>query len=149
MIEVYGDIWFYKADCVVITTNGDINSKGAAVMGKGVALQAKERFSRVEFQIARAIQNQGNHLYMMGDICTFPVKHHWWEKADIELIRRSTSELKRLAKDCSDITFVLVRPGCGSGQLTWSAVLPIVKGLPDNVHIITNEMEEVIMTKAR
>lgn len=39
MREEPGDIWDHR--CIAITTNGDTNRLGQAVMGRGVALQAK------------------------------------------------------------------------------------------------------------
>ena len=44
MKEVTGNIWDYPADIVCITTNGSTTRNGSAVMGKGIALQAKERY---------------------------------------------------------------------------------------------------------
>ena len=47
MKEIVGDIWDYcgKTGYMIgITTNGEIRKDGKAVMGKVIALQAKERF---------------------------------------------------------------------------------------------------------
>jgi len=43
MKEVIGNIWNYynKGNWIVITTNGTIKKNGEAVMGRGVALEAK------------------------------------------------------------------------------------------------------------
>lgn len=137
MKEVLGNIWDYPADCICITTNGSVRNDGCAVMGRGVALQAKHRVPGIDFKIGAAIRTRGNHLYMMGDYCTFPVKHRWQEMADLELIKQSTQELDLLARQqFPGYIFVLPRPGCGNGQRTWEEVKPIVSILPDNVHII-------------
>ena len=39
MKEITGDLWTIKADARVIPTNGTVRRDGAAVMGRGVALQ--------------------------------------------------------------------------------------------------------------
>ena len=40
MNEVNGNLWDSNADIIVITTNGAVRKDGAAIMGRGVALQA-------------------------------------------------------------------------------------------------------------
>ena len=144
MKEVFGNIWDYPADYVVITTNGDVRRDGAAVMGRGVALQAKSNFPGMEYLLGKALQLFGSHVRYLesgrGVIVMFPVKHHWREKADLALIAQSAVELTVLAMLHPDKTFVLPRPGCGNGGLTWKQVKPIIESvLPDNVHVITLE----------
>src|SRR3990167_843821 len=120
MKEVFSDIWTLadrlrlegKSICVCITTNGVVRSDGACVMGRGIALQATLKAPGIAYRIGEAIKKQGNHLYMMGDYCTFPVKHKWWELADLELIKDSAGELLSLALLYPEITFLLPRPGC-------------------------------------
>lgn len=45
MKETFGNIWELAKpyDGIVITTNGYVNKRGEAVMGKGIAYQAKQR----------------------------------------------------------------------------------------------------------
>jgi hypothetical protein len=141
MIEIYGDIWDTKCDVICLTTNGDIKKNGAAVMGRGVAYQAKVRYPGIEHEIGSVLKDRGNHVSFVGfrnePFIVFPVKHHWHEKADLELIARSTSELEEAIQDISSLSFVLPRPGCGNGQRTWEGVKPIVEVLPDNVYVIS------------
>lgn len=148
MIEAFGDLWDYPADVICITTNGDVRTDGAAVMGRGVALQAAKRYPGIEYELGRRIINgAGNHVLLIPSeslwlILAFPVKRHWYEKASPELIARSVAELRALIGDNSNLTYVLPRPGCGNGQLAWADVRPLLLGLPDNVHVITDEMEQ-------
>ena len=46
MKEITGDIWDYhkQGHWIVITTNGTVKSNGEAVMGRGIALQARAKF---------------------------------------------------------------------------------------------------------
>ena len=136
MKDVYGNVWDYAADVVCITTNGFIKRNGAAVMGRGVAKQALIRYPGVDVVLAKNLKDNGNHVsHLYAGLLAFPVKHNWWEPADMVLIARSAAELARLVD--LGLTYVLPRPGCGNGQLSWEDVRPVIKDLlPDNVHVI-------------
>lgn len=56
----------------------------------------------------------------------FPVKHAWYEPADLDLIRQSAIELLTLTAAQGWKTVLLPRPGCGNGQLTWDQVRPVI-----------------------
>ncbi len=135
MLEVRGDIWdFHKGGhWVCITTNGKRNLRGRAVMGRGVALQAAERWPELPVVVGNHIAEQGNHLagFMKYKLITFPVKHDWRDKADLELIERSAQELV-MAADMEGIyqggmRICLPRPGCGNGGLKWEEVEPVLE----------------------
>lgn len=148
---VYGDLWDYRADVVCITTNGSVNVNGEAVMGRGVAAQAKSHYP----WLPRALGDRMSqdvpgrpmiHLIAAGPIISgprallsFPVKYTWREKASLELIRRSAQQLCELVADYPQWVFVLPRPGCGNGGLSWETVAPLLADLPDNVHVIDRE----------
>lgn len=88
----------------------------------------------------RLLREGNNVLYFpTRSLFTFPVKHRWYEKADLELIRRSVVQFGWVVTHASQVEniFVMPRPGCGFGRLTWEEVRPIVAVLPDNVHVIT------------
>ncbi len=141
MQEVYGDFWEYPARYKFITTNSIINKRGELVMGRGIALQFKQRFPNGALLAARAVEERGNTVsYLMEHdsvkYYTFPVMHHWREVADILLIDQSAKVFPAGATTNPDSIFLLPRPGCGNGQLIWENVKPILEFLPDNVHII-------------
>jgi hypothetical protein len=141
---VYGDIWEYPADVVCITTNGSVKKNGELVMGRGMALQATERFPGLAAVAGSAVSEYGNHVIILDHydklLVTFPVKHRSREAADPELISQSATELDELARGFySPLIIVLPRPGCGNGQLTWDVVRPLIEFLPDNVHVITRK----------
>ena len=144
MTEVYGNLWDYVDlpwHVVCITTNGSINSSGRAVMGRGCALEAKTRYPKIARELAEKITANGNVVQSLvaGDveIISFPVKHKWFERADVKLIEKSADRLREIAMNHTDLNFVLPRPGCGNGHLLWLEVKPIVDKLPDNVLVIT------------
>jgi hypothetical protein len=160
MIEVVGDVWTYPADYHCITTNGDVNARGRAVMGRGVAKQACERFPDVDQMLAYLLKRRGNHVHLLGTrapfspascksghtLVSFPTKHHWRERADLDLIAQSCTELAELvaAEDQREGVarptqcVVLPRPGCANGQRDWlTEVKPILEDLlDDRFHII-------------
>src|SRR3990167_6251952 len=96
MLEVQGNLWTFSADWRVITTNGFVRSDGKAVMGRGVALQAAQKFTNLACEFGGLLKVHGNHVMGFPDyrLLTMPVKHNWYEKADLELIERSCQELK-------------------------------------------------------
>ncbi len=145
MKEVTGDIWSYPARIRCITTNGDINKAGLAVMGRGVALQATQRWPHIRKTLATYLLADGNKVHNLGAfsvgsgdilIYSFPVKHHWHEKADVSLIVQSAQELVEIVGSYSD-PIVLPKPGCGNGQLDWIMVKPWIEDiLDDRFHVI-------------
>ena len=155
MIEVKGNLWDYESDAVVITTNGYVKGNGEAVMGAGCAAEAKNKFPSLPSHLGRHLREQGNTLCIFWgmirgyngedgteweqDLITFPVKHNWWEKADLDLIEKSSFKLRDWANECPHWKKILMpRPGCGNGGLDWGNVKPILeKYLDDRFFVIT------------
>lgn len=146
MRERTGDLFeaAREADALVVTTNGAVRADGCAVMGRGVAKQAADRWPWLSKALGYRLKN-GNHLYVWrpdesGErfyIATFPVKHHWRETADLELIRSSVGELGLFADvHRQDVrTVVLPRLGCGNGGLLWRPVT-VNQGEPDEYELV-------------
>jgi hypothetical protein len=159
--EIKGNLWDYFGEdgklsqwkpenakfVVLITTNGTIKKNGEAVMGRGCAAEAKKLMPSLPADLGSHIRERGNIVMqpMGGDdayeeacLWTFPVKHNWWEKADLELIRKSALRLKTIAKNSKGFTFILPRPGCGNGGLRWKDVKVVLEEvkLPRNVWVI-------------
>ena len=142
MKVLVGDIWKVQTDFRGVTTNGFVTRAGNAVMGRGVALQAKRRFPGIERQLGKAITGGGNRVHML-DPClfSFPVKHNWWQRADPDLIHRSVGELKELADRLPDRSFAIPLPGTGNGGLKPEEVWPLLQDLPDNVVVVVYDPE--------
>src|SRR5579859_3690990 len=100
MKEITGNLWMSHAtgQLIAITTNGDVNSQGRAVMGRGVAKQAATRYPYFPIEVANHIKQRGNHVHLFPQLSlvTYPVKHHWNEIADLDLIVRGARELVEL-----------------------------------------------------
>jgi hypothetical protein len=151
MLEEFGDFWTIQGDARCITTNGALRANGDAIMGKGIALQTKQRYPRIETTLGRLIQKYGNRVFYIGHgLISFPTKHHWRDhESDIELIKRSAMELVSLfkgdvpIKNKSNRRILLTRPGCGSGNLSWTEVRPILQTiLNSNEFIVINDYDD-------
>ena len=93
-------------EAVAVTTNGIVKSDSRAVMGRGIAREADIRFS-IGLQLAGYLKKYGNRAFCMGTkrdaktghvmlVLTFPTKHDWRGKSDLELIRASAIQLVEL-----------------------------------------------------
>ena len=142
MIEIFGNIFEQDdADAICITTNGVVNKYGEAVMGRGVARQAKELWPELPRMLAEDLIKTGNQVYLYWppsfwsennskpyDIITFPTKHKWQEKADVQLILRSLKQLIHIIHQNRYEKVVLPRPGCSNGGLDWDRIVkPAIK----------------------
>lgn len=148
-----------KVDWACIPTNGQIRL-GRAVMGRGVAEQAKTRWPSVPGILANEMSKGGNVPHFIGYVdqslrhsfqwppwpglkltwlYSFPTKHHWKDPSDMGLILQSARLLMREAEDF-DIDIAIPRPGCGHGGLEWEDVrADLKKVLDDRFTIITNQ----------
>src|SRR5271163_955499 len=151
MIESSFDIWVYHnqpGNIVCITTNGFVKTNGQAVMGRGCALEAKQRFPDLPLRFGIYLKRQGNtagYVFPSGHayddkLLVFPVKHNWWETADLGLIAKSRTFLCGEAIHNPDIIYHLPRPGCGNGKLDWETVEPYLEILPNNVVVHHKEL---------
>lgn len=143
MKKAYGNIWDYYNEYsnngwIVIPTNGVVKENGNAVMGRGLALQAKETFTLLPSQLGKKIKLYGNHVYPFNEynIFSFPTKEHYNDKSTLYLIERSTYELKDMTEDYDGIKVYLPQVGCGSGGLYWREVEPILSILDDKFTVI-------------
>lgn len=99
-------------------------------MGKGIALEARERYPELPAQLGRNIKATGNTVYIFLEhgLITFPTKENYWEQASLALIERSARCLKNLVTDLGMKNRILIpRPGCGAGRLQWKQVKPVLE----------------------
>lgn len=158
MLEAYGDIWeigyewFHQGKDVgiTITTNGFYRKDGKAVMGRGVAKEAAERFPWLPINLGSHLKYNGNIPVWYGAdfnpdtggsivILTFPVKPQygprgemgWKAKADLNLIKESADYLASQAWQIPN-NILVPRPGCGNGGLKWEQVKPVIEPILDD-----------------
>lgn len=127
----------------MITTNPIRRQDGAVVMGRGIALEAKTRFPQLPYNFGEALDELHPEIdqayvgpigrYDDVPVWFFMVKDHWKQPARLDIIERSVFYLKHGFEFTSriDLNF----PGIGNGHLKREDVLPLLEGLPDNVHI--------------
>ena len=151
MIEQITDLWSLPCEARCITTNGTIKTDGRAVMGRGVAKQATERYVGIAKLLGAHLREHGNHVGILAltddpehgppiPLVSFPVKHLWDQWADLDLIGRSADELVALTDRRGWARVVLPRPGCNNGKRNWEQeVRPILAPiLDDRFVVVTN-----------
>ncbi len=140
MIEVTGDMFEDYLDpgvAYVVTTNGYVRNNGTAVMGAGTAKDAAQLHKDLPRILGDLILAHGNRPYLLPyGFVSLPVKHHWKEKADLDLIDTSLMllwELYELYFRNKEV--YLPRPGCGNGGLSWYHVRPLVENYFPNATV--------------
>lgn len=140
MIELPGraDLWEYHDQdrYVVIPTNGTVRRDGKLVMGRGLAAQAAKRWPKIQGILGDYVKKHGSRVFFVDDddfhIFSFPVKEHWRDRADLQLIQQSAQDLAALIQDLNARTrfqineVYLPRVGCGNGRLEWESVRPVL-----------------------
>lgn len=141
MREVKGDLWDYHTAgyWIGITTNGYVNRRGEAVMGRGIAEQAAKRFPGIKKELGDSLKIHGNLVLVFADLrlYTFPVKHIWNQIADLDLIVSSCQQLATFV-DESGIDAAISRPGCGNGRLDWEVVWYVIEPILGNRVLIVD-----------
>jgi len=149
LIERIADLWEEPCDARCITTNGFIKNNGKLVMGAGVAGQAQARYPLFPKIAGSVVKQYGNHVFpfspeemrtnLLGEqpdsakwFITYPVKHVWYEIADLDLIERSAHELMNVIDQLGLEKVLLPLPGCGNGKLLWSEVKPVIMPILDH-----------------
>ncbi|MGL5836842.1 MAG: hypothetical protein ACRC1Z_26970 [Waterburya sp.] len=151
MLEITGNIfdlnsWSRKPTtpkiALCVTTNGVVKADGQAVMGAGMAKAFTMIYPQLPMVLGQKLAHSGNRVhYLLTDsnvhILSFPTKHHWRDSSDLALIENSARSMAELATLKPHCTFILTRPGCGLGRLSWSVVRNLIAPiLPDNCWVI-------------
>ncbi len=121
-----------------------VNTVG--VMGKGIALQFKEKFDE-NYKLYRkaAEDNQiktgkvfiipTNRMDGVKWIINFPTKKHWRNPSKLEYIIEGLDDLIERIKTLDIRSLAMPPLGCGNGGLEWETVKPIIiekfKSLPE------------------
>lgn len=129
-------------DLYLFTGNRYITAKGKLVMGRGAALQCRDVYPGVDKDLADKISKgklSPNYFVKFTQLDkdqylgAFQVKNNFADKAELEIIKRSTYILKWFAIDKPHLNFHMNFPGIGYGGLPYESIIPIVQELPDNV----------------
>lgn len=142
MTAIKGDIWDFhrRGKWVCITTNGYVKGNGECVMGRGTAQQAARKFKNLPYELGNMIKLHGNHVHVFPKyrVITFPVKHNWFDDADLELIKASADELMEALEHLGNGPVYLPKPGCGNGNLKWTAVWMVIDPILDDRVVIVD-----------
>jgi hypothetical protein len=149
MREIQGNIWDYHTGYipVVITTNCDINSQGNAIMGKGIALEAKKKFPKLPLFLAQHIKRFYDKVKFFPEYNIFclPTKEHYWENSNLLLIEEGILNLRSIVNWYNEFSesmmkkVYLPRLGCGCGNLKWENVKPLIETYLDDRFIVINK----------
>lgn len=152
MLEEQCNIWdkYDSGEWICILTNCNTNSRGEAIMGRGIAAEAKARFPELPKLIGSLIGNPNTtvcttDVYPLGKhrMVVFPTKYNYWEPSSIDLIVGSCKQLVRYIQGnylvCDGVLssrVYLPRPGCGNGGLEWDYVKRHIDSLLDDRVIV-------------
>ena len=128
----HGDLLNQEVDAIVNTVNT------VGVMGKGIALQFKQKWPENFKAYAKACEREEikpgkMFIYDAGGllrpryIINFPTKRHWREPSRIEDIDAGLKDLVEQVKDLKIKSIALPPLGCGNGGLDWSDVRPRIE----------------------
>ena len=150
MKEITGNIWEVEGDWICIPTNGFVKSDGTAVMGRGLAKQARQKFPGIEITLGRSLIATGNIIHVLRRkekepvLLSFPTKEDWRDPADLELIQNSCRELRSYWRgaqlvDKNPKTVLLPRVGSGNGRLEWPKVKALLEvELPEDSFVVVS-----------
>ncbi len=132
LTEETGDLveFWRRGNAIGITTNGFVKNNGECVMGRGIALSINKAIPGFARELGDRITLYGNVPFWFEEhrIWTFPVKHHWRQEADIELIKESAGCIVGMNRLFWQIDYLdFPRPGCGNGRLSWTNVKKEIK----------------------
>ena len=135
IIVSIGDIWDWhnpnKKQFICIPTNQTVSKQGNAVMGRGIAFQAATKFPKLKKDYGKLLLNNktmnGFYIFSKYGLITMPVKKHFKDQANIELINGSMENLSLLLDMNNTIKSVAIPMlGCGFGGLLYEKVLPVL-----------------------
>lgn len=137
-----GNIWDRDEDTlVVVPTNLTVGKwSGRAVMGAGLAKQAAAKYPDLPYDLGKWIREHPTSrvlVWMQGGLICFPVKHRWEDDADLNLIRESARDLRRVI-GAYGFRVQMPKVGCGNGGLSWKDVERVLdeEGLTDLVEVV-------------
>jgi O-acetyl-ADP-ribose deacetylase (regulator of RNase III) len=150
---------YIKGNLLVAPTQALVNTVNTmGVMGKGIALQFKERFpeNRVayerackagEVKIGKMLVVPENTTSGEKIIINFPTKTEWFKKSKYSYIEEGLIDLVHVIKEFNIKSIAIPPLGCGNGGLQWTKVKIMIENhledLPD-VDILIYEPNDAV-----
>lgn len=121
-----------KVDALVNTVNC------VGIMGKGIALQFKQRWPENfkayasacktgDVKIGKMFSFNLNNADKPNFIINFPTKVHWKNKSELSYITEGLDDLIKVIRELKIKSIAIPALGCGNGNLDWDIVFPIIK----------------------
>lgn len=150
---ITGNLFESNAEALVNTVNT------VGVMGKGVALQFKERFpanyklyesacKKGEVQIGRMFITSTDSLMNPKWIINFPTKKHWMHKSSYEFIEAGLNDLASQIQKLNIQSIAIPSLGAGQGGLNWEKVKEIIQVKLGHLCIDIRVFEPVNLVKS-
>ena len=150
--NAFSNPYLEQVDAIVITTNTSTKRNGKAVMGVGIAKDAKSRFHGIDEDLGSLIRDKGsvvfpirNEKFSIGknykeiSIVSFPTKYYWWEQSTLTIVEESLKKLVDLTNEKGWKKVILPRPGVGAGKLSWDSVKPLLEKHLDERFLVINK----------
>jgi len=128
---IKGDIFLAETDAIINTVNT------VGVMGKGIALQFKQRFPENYLLYKKACDNQEliigklliteNHSLFFKYIINFPTKIHWKQASEYTYISQGLIALTEKIKELNIKSIAIPPLGAGNGKLDWEKVKLLIE----------------------
>ncbi|WKN46225.1 type II toxin-antitoxin system antitoxin DNA ADP-ribosyl glycohydrolase DarG [Tunicatimonas pelagia] len=149
---IKGNLLESEAEALVNT----VNTMG--VMGKGIALQFKERFPENFRAYAKACKSgevRVGRMFVYDELTTkgkktivnFPTKEHWYRKSQYRFIEEGLEDLVKVIQTKNIKSIALPPLGAGNGGLKWNKVKELMTqylSSLDSVEIIIYEPNKEI-----
>lgn len=150
---------YIKGNLLDASTQALVNTVNTVgVMGKGIALQFKERFP-LNFKIYLEECRKGSvvpgKLLIVNDatlegeriIINFPTKTEWYKKSQYSYIEDGLKELVKVIVERGVKSIAIPPLGCGNGGLKWEKVKPMIEqylGGIEDVEVIVYEPNDQV-----
>ena len=139
----------YKTNENILESNAQVlvnpvNCVG--VMGKGLALQFKNKFPDYFKDYKYRCSKGGGSKVKLGRVnpyfldkdsnkwlVSFPTKYHWRDKSEISSIQSGLIGLRNFCVNFKVMSVAIPKLGCGLGGLDWNDVKPLIEEVFDDV----------------
>jgi O-acetyl-ADP-ribose deacetylase (regulator of RNase III)/uncharacterized protein YwgA len=152
MEYITGNLLEAQTEALVNTVNT------VGVMGKGIALQFKERFpvnfkiyadacKKGEMQVGKMLVVKEHTLQGEKIIINFPTKVEWFKKSQYRYIEAGLKDLAKVIEEHKIKSIAIPPLGCGNGGLKWEKVKPMMDqylGHPGHIDIQIFEPNDAV-----
>ncbi|MFZ4477210.1 MAG: type II toxin-antitoxin system antitoxin DNA ADP-ribosyl glycohydrolase DarG [Saprospiraceae bacterium] len=152
MEYITGNLLEAQTEALVNTVNT------VGVMGKGIALQFKERFpvnfkiyadacKKGEMQVGKMLVVKEHTLQGEKIIINFPTKVEWFKKSQYSYIEAGLKDLAKVIEEHKIKSIAIPPLGCGNGGLKWEKVKPMMDqylGHPGHIDIQIFEPNDAV-----